>query len=122
MKATTYNVGMFVEHPSRPQWGPGKVMAVSSKRVYVVFRNDIERKAKAILRDLVELTVATDQTDLVLDLLPAAIEEGGDWILPKNYERFLQPKAPRTTATKRTTAADAAEAAEARSRRPGAHV
>ena len=118
MKAPSYNVGMFVEHPSRPQWGPGKVMAVTGERIYVVFRNEMERKAKAILREVVQLTVAVDQTDAVLDLLPSAVQEDGDWILPKNYERFLDPnrKAPGSSGP-RTPRAKRAESATSRAHR-----
>jgi hypothetical protein len=80
---------MIVEHPARPQWGPGKVMAVAEGRVHVVFRDELEPKAKAIMTEMVPLNVAAEQTDGVLDLLPAATELAGSWMLPKNYERLL---------------------------------
>ena len=89
MKSTNYKVGMIVAHPKRPEWGPGKVVAVAEERVHVVFRDSLERKAKAIMREVVSLDVCDMQNDAVLDVLPPATEDGGSWILPKNYERVL---------------------------------
>ena len=38
--ASSYKIGMLVEHPSRPQWGPGKVVAMGEGRnaVYLASR------------------------------------------------------------------------------------
>ncbi len=89
MKTTTYKVGMLVEHPIRPQWGPGKVIAVSDDRVHVYFRDALEKKAKSLMREHVALKVADTQTDAVLDILPEATQEDGNWMLPKNYEKLM---------------------------------
>jgi hypothetical protein len=90
VKTTKYKVGMIVEHPKRPAWGPGKVIALGEGRIHVVFRDDLERVAKAILTTIINLDVAEAQTDTILDVLPAAKLEGGNWVLPKNFERIVQ--------------------------------
>ena len=89
MASPSYKVGMIVEHPKRPEWGPGKVMAVGTDRLHVVFRDSLERKAKSIIRNIVTLNVSELQSDGVLDSLPIATQMGGDWVLPKNYERLI---------------------------------
>jgi hypothetical protein len=86
----TYKVGMLVDHPMRPQWGPGKVVAVAEDRIHVYFRNDLEKKAKTIVTTCVSPTVAESQTDDVLDILPPAVHDGDSWMLPKNYEKLMQ--------------------------------
>jgi hypothetical protein len=98
MKNPTYKVGMLVEHPSRPQWGPGKVMAIGEDRVHVIFRNEITRTAKSLVTSVVTLNVAAEQSDAILDVLPPATQDGGNWILPKNYERILKKAAAAATA------------------------
>lgn len=113
MSNPRYKVGMIVEHPARPQWGPGKVMAVADGRVHVVFRDELEPKAKAIMTDLIPLSVAAEQTDGVLDLLPAATESAGSWMLPKNYERILNKGAAVTAAETASAGRRAARAGRA---------
>lgn len=98
MKTPTYEIGMIVEHPARPQWGRGKVVAVTKERVHVVFRGELERKAKAILTSVVALEVAAEQSDAILDVLPAATQDEGSWMLPKNYERLIQRATERVEA------------------------
>jgi len=83
--AVNYKVGMIVDHPNRPQWGPGKIIAVAEDRIHVVFRDQLERTAKAIIPSVVPLNVATTQSDAVLDLLPAATEADGSWNLPRKF-------------------------------------
>lgn len=92
--ASHYEVGMIVEHPKRPQWGPGKVVAVSVDRLYVVFRDALERKAKVIMRSHAELGAAESQSDALLDHLPPAKQDGTDWLLPANYDRLLRKAMP----------------------------
>lgn len=89
-----YKVGMIVEHPNRPEWGPGKVVAVSGDRLHVHFRDALERKAKVMVRAVVCLNVAGEQSDSVLDRLPPVKLDGTDWLLPVNYERLLKRSAP----------------------------
>ena len=94
--SSQYEVGMIVEHPKRPQWGPGKVVAVSVDRLHVVFRDALERKAKVIMRSMVSLGASENQSDTVLDHLPAAKQDGTDWLLPANYDRLLRKAMPAT--------------------------
>jgi hypothetical protein len=89
MKNGAYKVGMLVDHPARPQWGPGKVVAVGEDRIHVYFRDDIEKKAKTILTTTIVPTVAEEQSDKVLDALPEATHDGVYWMLPKNYEKVM---------------------------------
>lgn len=98
MKNTPVKVGMIVEHPKRPQWGPGKVIAVSEDRVYVFFRDDMETRAKSIIPSIVELKIAESQNDAVLDQLPPAKLDNGDWILTK-AKRVSKAKAAAAAAT-----------------------
>jgi hypothetical protein len=79
----TYSVGLLVEHPQRPEWGPGRVVAVGSDRVYVFFRDALEGRAKVILTELVSLKTCDSQVDEVLDGLPPAKFDGANWILSK---------------------------------------
>ena len=90
MTKPSYKVGMLVEHPNRPEWGPGKIVAVADDRIFVYFRDALEKKAKAILTTLVTPVVAENQTDAVMDLMPAAVQDGADWMLPKGYEKRMR--------------------------------
>ena len=87
--AQAYKVGMLVEHPRRPEWGPGKVVALGEGRIYVYFRNELEKKAKTLLTTIVEPRIADDQSDEVLDLLPPATYDGASYMLPKNYMKLM---------------------------------
>ncbi len=89
-KPPHYEVGMIVEHPKRPEWGPGKIVALSADRIHVVFRDALERKAKVMMRSLVSLDAAEAQSDALLDRLPPAKQDGSDWLLPANYDRLLR--------------------------------
>ena len=55
--------------PARPQWGPGKVVAVGEDRIHVYFRNELEKKAsRPFLTGTVAPTVSVEQTDSVAGL------------------------------------------------------
>ncbi len=84
-----FKIGMIVEHPSRPQWGPGKVVALGEGRIYVYFRDELEKKAKTLITTIVAPDIADEQSDAVLDILPAAAHDGINWMLPKNYEKLM---------------------------------
>lgn len=70
----TYTGGMVVEHPTRPEWGPGKVLAVDQERITVYWRDLRESKpgdaVKVMNINVVPLSVAASQSDLQLDNLP----------------------------------------------------
>jgi hypothetical protein len=93
MKNVNYKVGMLVDHPARPAWGPGKIVHVSATKVYVFFRDALERKAKPIVFAVAPLEVAASQSDAVLDQLPAATEDLGSWLLPARYVHPALPDA-----------------------------
>ena len=86
-KKPAYTVGELIEHPRRPEWGPGRVVALDENRLYVFFRDDIGERAKVLLMDLVALRVCENQTDAVLDELPPAKFDGRDWVLPRTKAR-----------------------------------
>jgi hypothetical protein len=88
-----YSVGQLVEHPQRPQWGPGRIVAKEGEKLFVFFRDSMEDKAKAILTDLVPLRVCETQTDDVLNNLAEPKFDGQHWVLTK-------PKAKRPSAKK----------------------
>ena len=83
---SSYCVGMLVEHPKKPEWGPGKIVHVGGGKVYVIFRDVPDRHAKAIIIDVIELTKAALQSDPILDNLPPVLNEGNKWFLP--YSRL----------------------------------
>jgi hypothetical protein len=89
MRPAKFQVGMLVEHPARPQWGLGKIVAMDDERLYVVFMGDLAFKAKAFIRTIAPLSIAEKQTDTVLDTLPPAKLLEGSWELPRNYARLM---------------------------------
>jgi hypothetical protein len=89
MSKSEYKVGMVIQVPARPQWGPGKIVAIAEERLYVYFRDDLSQKAKTILTTVITPVVAEEQTDAVLDSLPPATHDGVNWMLPKNYEKVM---------------------------------
>jgi hypothetical protein len=114
MKPIAYKIGMLVDHPNRPQWGPGKIVHVDASRVHVFFRDALERKARPIVIAAVPLGIAASQTDPVLDDLPFPIADAGSWRLPGNYRHASLPDQPAATKKKKTkakeTTPDAAKA------------
>ena len=114
MATVNYKVGMLVDHPNRPAWGPGKVVHVDATRVHVFFRDALERKAKVIAYTLVPLRVAASQSEPVLDELPDPTKQDGLWLLPANFHAGVQgeaqPSAAKKTRTKKPKARIAAAA------------
>ncbi len=84
--ALIYEVGRIVAHPTRPEWGPGKVLSVDGDTVTVFFRDiPVFRSADAIKRICVTvapLAIAELQTDPWLSALPAARDGGPRLPLP----------------------------------------
>jgi hypothetical protein len=78
-----FQVGMIVEHPIKPEWGPGKVVAVHGDKVHIVFRDLPDREAKIIQTNIVSLIESTNQNDPILDNLPPLSEEKGKYVLPR---------------------------------------
>jgi hypothetical protein len=63
----TFPVGAIVEHPARPAWGPGRVLAVEGTILAVYFRDAVETRAgeavKRLDTGLVALRPAARQDD-----------------------------------------------------------
>jgi hypothetical protein len=79
-------IGSLVQHPKRPEWGPGKIVKVVAERIYVVFRDVADQDAKALIRSAVELSQV--QLDPVLDNLPPLKEKDGVLSLPSRRVPF----------------------------------
>ncbi|MHB9133537.1 MAG: hypothetical protein ACYDBB_20930 [Armatimonadota bacterium] len=84
----TYTVGMLVENPKVPAWGPGKVVRVEEGKVQVIFRDTPERMAKLFHVTQSPLIPAAVQSDPTLDNLPAVIEVDGKLVLPGGTPRI----------------------------------
>ncbi len=83
-------VGTIVIHPTREDWGPGKVVKAEAGRVHVVWRDLPDREAKRIVTSVIRLQKAPEQSDPVLDNLPPLVEEEGKLFLPKERVTFQQ--------------------------------
>ncbi len=90
-------VGMIVDHPNKPDWGPGKVVYLGGGMAHVFFREQLSRQAKVLMTNLAKLTEADEQHDPVLDMLPEAAEHGGYWLLPGSYQRTMKSVLPKKT-------------------------
>jgi hypothetical protein len=73
---------MLVDHPGRPEWGPGKVVHVKGQKVHIVFRDVPDRKAKVMDTSIAPVRRRECQHDDVLDNLPPVAEEDGSFCLP----------------------------------------
>ncbi len=64
-----YEVGLLVRHPTKPEWGIGKIVALDSNVAKIHFKNDQEEyRAFSLAR--VRLEPAEIQSDVALDNLP----------------------------------------------------
>ena len=94
MKIVNYKIGMLVDHPNRPQWGPGKIVHIDATKVHVFFRDALERRARPIVVSAIQLLLAGSQSDPDLDRLPAASLHDGSWLLPASYGIRVDGAAP----------------------------
>lgn len=67
--------GTLVELFPKPEFGLGKVLKISSGKIYVFFRNQPNQEALIFKLDDNQLTTAAVQSDPVLDNLPPFIEQ-----------------------------------------------
>ena len=71
---STLSVGMLVSHPRKPEWGPGKVLAIDRLRVTVYWRDlegaSADDAVKPMARSAVTLEPCENQSDPLLDNLP----------------------------------------------------
>lgn len=78
-----FKIGMIVENPVKPEWGPGKVVHVEGGNiVHVLWRNLKGLSAKKMRLDVIALELAAKQQDDILDNLPPTSEDNGKYILP----------------------------------------
>lgn len=90
MAGTELRLGTLVEHPARPEWGPGRVVRVHGDRVEVFFRDHEDSAAKKFPAEL--LRVCAVQADPVLDNLPELVECGGKLALTRDRITVAQAK------------------------------
>jgi hypothetical protein len=87
MVDSDFKVGMLVRHPKRPEWGPGKVLALAGSRVIVCFRDVVgstfQVATKTIDTSRVLLETASLQADPMLDSVPG----GGGESQPPSHVR-----------------------------------
>lgn len=87
MKPAKYLIGLLVTHPNKPEWGPGKVLAMSGSLVTVYFRDAPEVKAgdaiKRIDTQHMPLQAASLQSDPWLDAIPPLIDGRRDTTEPR---------------------------------------
>jgi hypothetical protein len=88
--------GQIVEHPSRPEWGPGKVLRVVQDRATVYWRDLSEEqpgdRVKTIRTSIVELRPSRTQSDPWLDNLPPILDKRGE-LLPSKVTRLSHTRA-----------------------------
>jgi hypothetical protein len=98
MTTSKYSIGMIVEHPNKPEWGPGKIQALSQTQAVVYFRNFPEKEPgeaqKIISLDYISLSISPIQSDPLLDNLPP-YKEGYKpaktrFTLKQGIDKFLQ--------------------------------
>jgi len=69
--------GMYVMHPARPEWGPGKVCFVDGQNIHIYFRDESDQMAKKFKTGTIQFLVAPSQSDPILDNLPPLKEKDG---------------------------------------------
>ena len=70
-----YTVGLLVRHPSKPEWGKGRAMAVHGSKITVAFCDD-EADCRKLPTTSQPLEILPEEPDPILDNLPA-FEAGG---------------------------------------------
>ncbi len=85
--------GTILIHPNKPEWGPGKVVKVTPRLLYVIWRDVPGREAKKMNSSAVKLEIAPCQNDPILDNLPPLKEEGDALVFAKERIVFTQAKA-----------------------------
>lgn len=82
--------GALVSHVKFPEWGPGKVVRASGRKVYVVFRDVPDKDAKVFDSRVNVLEEWPEPSDPVLDNLPPLQEKNGKLTLPAERISFSQ--------------------------------
>lgn len=79
MIETELKPGMLVVHPTKSDWGPGKIVKLDSEHAYVFWRDAEDNMVKKMARAHVTLTPAPRQTDPILDNLPPLVRADGTY-------------------------------------------
>ena len=97
------NPGDTVTNPLKPDWGPGRVIALERNLVFVFFR---DRPVPEVIR-MKEEGLTPAEPDPVLDALPAFVARDGHYAVPAAARR---KKAATTTKKKKPAKEAVAEA------------
>lgn len=81
--------GDYVTNPLKPDWGPGKVVELKRNVVFVFFR---DRPGGEVIR-MRETGLVPAQADAELEALPAFIEKGDGYALPRVTRKRAAAKA-----------------------------
>src|SRR5947209_18496363 len=75
---TNYEVGLIVVHPRKPEWGPGRILAIDGSKIKIYFRDlpgdSPENAVRTIDVRFVTLNCADNQSDPLLDNLPPYVD------------------------------------------------
>jgi len=69
--------GDLVRHPTKPEWGLGKVLAMQGNNVTIYFKDDAADH-RTFLIDRIKLNVTDEQSDAMLDKLPPFVKGAFD--------------------------------------------
>lgn len=86
---------MLVRHPTKPEWGLGKVLAVTPNLLKVHFKDYGKADVVKIAKANVTLEIASEQSDPVLDNLPPFLGDRFDvkppWVtFDHGVEHFMR--------------------------------
>lgn len=87
---TQVDIGSLVQHPTKPEWGPAKVIHTRGDYLFVFFRDEPAQAAKQFRRE--QLSAASVQNDAVLDNLPPFVEKNGQLVLAVKPESATQAR------------------------------
>ena len=80
------SIGTVVENPVQLGWGPGRIVGIKGRNVWVLFRDHPGREAKLMAAD--RLRPAASQEDPILDNLPEPRMENGRLMLAADRTLF----------------------------------
>lgn len=89
------NPGDTVTNPLKPEWGPGRVIALERNLVFVFFR---DRPVAEVIR-MKEAGLTPAEPDPILEALPAFVPRDGHYAVPA-AARKKAPKAPKASKKK----------------------
>lgn len=72
MAEQTLQTGNIVLHPSKPEWGPGRILRTERDRAFIIWRDRGIQEARPIVTSQISLELAPDQNDPTLDEMAAS--------------------------------------------------